>query len=213
MCSCSTSSTVASSGMLTVFEIAPEMNGCTAAHHLDVTHVVDRVVAHRAREHRQVLRVEVGRADDTSCARRCTRRCRRPGRRSNPSLRSARGIVWLTMNIVPPPTSFFAFMRREVGLDAGGVAVHHEADRACRREHAGLRVAHAEEFTELYRLVPCDFCAAPAARADTELFVDLGQLPPGASATRSASARRCGSRRTVPCGWRCWRWWCMPGRS
>ncbi len=30
MWSCSTSSTVTSSGMLTVFEMAPEMNGCTA---------------------------------------------------------------------------------------------------------------------------------------------------------------------------------------
>ena len=31
MWSCSTSSTVASSGMFTVLEMAPEMNGCTAA--------------------------------------------------------------------------------------------------------------------------------------------------------------------------------------
>ena len=31
----------------------------------------------------------------------------------------------------------------EVGLDAGRVAVHHQADRAGRREHAGLAVAHA----------------------------------------------------------------------
>ena len=34
------------------------------AHHRDVTAVVDRVVAHRAREHRQVLRVEARGADD-----------------------------------------------------------------------------------------------------------------------------------------------------
>ncbi len=31
MCSCSTSATVTSSGIFTVFEIAPEMNGCTDA--------------------------------------------------------------------------------------------------------------------------------------------------------------------------------------
>ena len=31
MKSCSTSSTLASAGMLTVFEMAPERNGCTAA--------------------------------------------------------------------------------------------------------------------------------------------------------------------------------------
>ena len=30
-------------------------------------------------------------------------------------LRSARGIVWLTMNIVPPPTSFFAFVSARSG--------------------------------------------------------------------------------------------------
>ena len=34
------------------------------AHHLDVTHVVDGVVAHRAREHWQVLEVEARRTDD-----------------------------------------------------------------------------------------------------------------------------------------------------
>ena len=31
----------------------------------------------------------------------------------------------------------------EVGLDAGGVAVHHQADGAGGRQHAGLAVAHA----------------------------------------------------------------------
>ena len=30
-------------------------------------------------------------------------------------MRSARGIVWLTMNIVPPPTSFFAFVSARSG--------------------------------------------------------------------------------------------------
>ena len=34
--------------------------------------------------------------------------------------------------------------QREVGLDAGGVAVHHEADGAGGREHRDLRVAVAE---------------------------------------------------------------------
>src|SRR5487761_2565027 len=48
-CSASTSSTVASSGMLTVLEMAQ---------------VVDRVVAHRAGEDRQVLGLEGRRADD-----------------------------------------------------------------------------------------------------------------------------------------------------
>ena len=35
------SSTVDSSGMLMVFEIAPEMNGCTARHHAHMAHVMD----------------------------------------------------------------------------------------------------------------------------------------------------------------------------
>jgi len=49
-----TSSTVASSGRLTVLEMAPLMNGCTA-HHADVPGIVNRVVAHRTGEDRQVL--------------------------------------------------------------------------------------------------------------------------------------------------------------
>ena len=36
----------------------------------------------------------------------------------------------------------------EVGLDAGGVAVHHEADGAGGREHRGLRVAEAVGLTQ-----------------------------------------------------------------
>ena len=44
--------------------------------------------------------------------------------------------------------------QRDVRLDAGGVAVHHEADGAGRREHGGLRVAVAEVLAELHRIVP-----------------------------------------------------------
>ena len=42
----------------------------------------------------------------------------------------------------------------DVGLDAGGVAIHHERDRAGGREHADLCVAIAVLATELERLVP-----------------------------------------------------------
>ncbi len=38
--------------------------------------------------------------------------------------------------------------QREVGLDAGGVAIHHEPDRAGRRDHARLRIAIAVGFAE-----------------------------------------------------------------
>ena len=44
--------------------------------------------------------------------------------------------------------------QREVGLDAGGVAVHHEADGAGRREHRGLRVAEAVGLAELDHVGP-----------------------------------------------------------
>ena len=46
------------------------------------------------------------------------------------------------------------FHQREIGLDAGGVAIHHKADGAGRRHHRGLRVAVAVGFAELERLVP-----------------------------------------------------------
>ena len=44
--------------------------------------------------------------------------------------------------------------QREVGLDAGGVAVHHQANGAGRRDYACLRVAIAVHLPERERLVP-----------------------------------------------------------
>ena len=44
--------------------------------------------------------------------------------------------------------------QREVGLDAGGVAVHHQADGAGRRDHGRLRVAVAVLLAERDGLVP-----------------------------------------------------------
>ncbi len=44
--------------------------------------------------------------------------------------------------------------QRKVGLDAGGVAIHDEADRAGRRDDGCLGVAVAVLFAELQRLVP-----------------------------------------------------------
>ena len=43
---------------------------------------------------------------------------------------------------------------REVGLDAGRVAIHHEADGAGRSEHGDLRILVAELFAEIERVVP-----------------------------------------------------------
>ena len=47
--------------------------------------------------------------------------------------------------------------QRKVGLDAGGVAIHHEANGAGRRHHGGLRVAETADLAELERLVPGGF--------------------------------------------------------
>ena len=62
------SSTEAFSGRFTVFEMAPEMNGCVAAIILQVAHVVDRARAlgrlEGAIEHRQMLVLNVRRAFD-----------------------------------------------------------------------------------------------------------------------------------------------------
>ena len=44
--------------------------------------------------------------------------------------------------------------QREVGLDAGGVAIHDQADRAGRRDHGRLRVAVAVLLAELDGAVP-----------------------------------------------------------
>ena len=45
--------------------------------------------------------------------------------------------------------------QREIGLDAGGVAIHHQADGAGRRHHSGLRIAIAVLLAEVERAVPC----------------------------------------------------------
>ncbi len=54
----------------------------------------------------------------------------------------------------PPPTSFLN-LTGGVGFDAGGVAVHHEADGAGRCEHRGLGVAEAVGRTDTLHVGPC----------------------------------------------------------
>ncbi len=56
---------------------------------------------------------------------------------------------------------------REVGLDAGGVAIHHEADGAGGREHGDLRVAVAV-------LLAVGECLVPAIAAGVDEGVELG---------------------------------------
>ena len=63
----------------------------------------------------------------------------------------------------------------EVGLDAGGVAVHQQADRAGRREHRGLRVAHAVDLGQLDRLVP-GLLGGREQLGRHDVLVDAGRL-------------------------------------
>ena len=44
--------------------------------------------------------------------------------------------------------------QREIGLDAGGVAIHHEADGAGGREHGNLRILVAVLFAQIERRRP-----------------------------------------------------------
>ena len=67
---------------------------------------------------------------------------------------SACGTVLFTILIMPPPTSFLNFTEREIGFDAGGVTIHHETDRARRRENGNLRIAIAVFFADFHRVVP-----------------------------------------------------------
>ena len=51
----------------------------------------------------------------------------------------------------------FRLDQRQVGLYACGVAVHHEADRACWGQHRHLRIAHADCLGQLCDLFPHRF--------------------------------------------------------
>ena len=54
----------------------------------------------------------------------------------------------------PAADEFLVLDERDVRLDAGRVAIHHEGDRAGRREHGNLRVAIAKLLAERVCLVP-----------------------------------------------------------
>ena len=83
----------------------------------------------------------------------------------------------MTIDIVPPPTSFLVFDEAEIGLDPGGVAVEHQGDGARRGEDARLGIAHAELFPELDGVVPRLLGGGEQLHRD-EFLVDLGDLGP-----------------------------------
>ncbi len=76
---------------------------------------------------------------------------------------------------------------REVGLDAGGVAIHDQTDRAGRRDHGGLRVAEAVLLAELERAVPGAPRARPARWSGQHSH---RAAPAGSRAARSPPCRR-----------------------
>ena len=79
---------------------------------------------------------------------------------------------------------------REVGLDAGRVAVHDQADRAGGRDHGGLGVAVAVPLAQLERRVPRQ------ARGAQQVLGAVGRVdPPAATVSPSYSAAgRCTPR-------------------
>ena len=122
-------------------------------HHPHVAEVVDGVVAHGAGEHRQVLGRQVRGADDrlvlvdvgddlVDLVGRVAQPGERPGHRLVDDRHRAAADQLLGLD------------QAEVGLDAGGVAVHEQADGPGRGQHAGLRVAHAVLLAELDGQVP-----------------------------------------------------------
>jgi len=148
--------------------------GLYRSHHPHVTGVVNRVVAHRAGEHGHMLRREMRRAQDrllfrdvgddvvdlrfvvTEAAQRTRDRLVDDRHRS-----AADELLHLH--------------QPEVGLDAGGVAVHEEPDGARGGQHARLRVPHAERGTEIARAVP-RLLRGRQHRCGHELFVDVRGL-------------------------------------
>ena len=123
------------------------------AHHLDVAHVRDRALADGDVEDRQVLVGEAGRADDRAVL-----------------VEVRLDLLDLRLGVaerlqgerdgavddrhLPAADELLELDEREVGLDAGRVAVHQERDRPGRREHGGLGVAVAVALAELDGLVP-----------------------------------------------------------
>ena len=147
------SSTVASCGQVDGLRDRARDERLHGAHHLQVAHVRDRALADGDVEHRQVLLVQAGRADDRAVL----------GQVGLDLLDLLLGVAERLQRQrhgavddrhLPAADELLELDQREVRLDAGRVAVHQEGDRAGRREHRGLRVAVAVTLAELDGLVP-----------------------------------------------------------
>ena len=149
----SISSTVAVSGRLTVLEIAPLRNGWQAAIIRTWPIGADRARTHRGVEDLVVLGLEARGVDDVAVLGDVgDDRLDRLGLVAHLAQRARDGLVDDLHRAAAD--ELLELHQREVGLDAGGVAVHHEADGAGGREHRGLRVAEAVGLAELLHVGP-----------------------------------------------------------
>ena len=136
-----------------------------------MTQVVDDVVAHGAREHREVLGAQMWRThnrlvlgdegDDRLDVRLLI---------AETPQRARHGLV--DDGHRAAADELLRFDEGQVGFDAGRVGIEHEADRARGRQHRGLRVAHAGRGRELAHFVPCALRRAEQVGRD-QLFVDV----------------------------------------
>ena len=151
------SSTVDSSGMLMVLLIAPERNGCAAA-----------IICRWPRQ--AIERPPPIGASEQSNTARCSGLS--PGAPSMVAVRVdviddlrnlLRRIAELHQRLRNGVVDDFddaaadqplLLYQRKVGLDAGGVAIHHEADGAGGSEHGNLRILVAVLFAEFESGVP-----------------------------------------------------------
>ena len=116
------------------------------AHHLHVAQPVNRARAvlglEGAVEHRQVLFGEVRSAFDRSGLVDVSNDCGILSFLVTEARQSTRHGVVHDLH-TPAADERLVFDQGDVGLDAGRIAVHHEADRPGGRDHGGLRIAIA----------------------------------------------------------------------
>ena len=152
----------------------PADEGLHRTHHADVARVVDGVVAHGAGEDGEVLGGHVGRTED-----------RHVLVDVHDDLRYLIGPV-AELDQGPgdglvddrhgaATDQLLGLDQTEVGLHAGGVTVHEQADSSSRRQDTGLRVSHPELLGQLDRVVP-GLLGRREQFGRNDLLVDRGRL-------------------------------------
>ena len=191
------SSTVASCGHVDGLRDRARDERLDRAHHLDVAHVRDRALADRDVEHRQVLLVEPGRADDRAVLGqvRLDLLDLRLGVAERLQRQRHRAV---DDRHLPAADELLELDEREVGLDAGRVAVHQEGDRAGRREHRRLRVAVAVRSPSSTASSHERRAAASSSPSAQACVRRSRRRRRGACASRCCAAR--GSRRSARTG-------------